>query len=256
MERENKPQRKTFSQRNIVKICAGAVLLAALVLLVTTILPQKAQPDSISLSQAAAAVAAESVLRLEDVAGTGEFTLYYKDGRVVSGIRDQGASLLEQLNLLGITRNQLSKIEYEILKPPASLLGAQPGFPIILLLLGVPMIIFFYLRRREGFGKKPFKESVIPEICFQDVAGLNENLDELREIVSFLKEGNKFADVGAKMPHGILMVGNPGTGKTLMAKAIAGEAGVPFFATSGSEFVEVYVGVGAKRMRSVFEKAR
>jgi cell division protease FtsH len=256
MERDNKPQRKTFSKRNIVKICAGAALLAALVLLVTAILPQKAQPERISLSQAAAAIATESVLRLEDVAGAGEFTLYYKDGRVVTGIRDQGASLLEQLNLLGLTRNQLSKIEYEILKPPASLLGAQPGFPIILLLLGVPMLIFFYFRRREGFGKKSFNESVIPDICFDDVAGLNENLDELREIVSFLKEGNKFVDVGAKMPHGILMVGNPGTGKTLMARAIAGEAGVPFFATSGSEFVEMYVGVGAKRMRSLFEKAR
>ena len=255
MERDNDSKRKSFSKRNITKLSPGAALLAALVLIIFTNLPQKAQPEIISLSQAAAAISAGEVDRIEDSATAGEFVLFNKDGTVVKGVKDQQSSLLEQLNLLGITRNQLSRIEYEILKS-SSIGGSQSGFPIILALLGFPIIIFFYLKRREGFGKKAFTEASIPNSSFKDVAGLNENLEELREIVTFLKDGNKFAEVGAKMPHGILMVGNPGTGKTLMAKAIAGEAGVPFFATSGSEFVEVYVGVGAKRMRALFEKAR
>ena len=255
MERDNESQGKPFSKKNIVKLSAGATLIVALALLILAVLPPKAQPEIISLSQAAAAIAAGDVERIEDTAAAGDFTIYFKDGKVVKGIKDQQSSLLEQLHLLGINRYQLSTVEYEILRS-ASIGSIGTGFPLILILLGIPAIIFLYLRRREGFGKKAFNEASIPNTCFEDIAGLNENMEELREVVSFLKEGNKFAEVGAKMPHGILMVGNPGTGKTLMAKAIAGEAGVPFFATSGSEFVEIYVGVGAKRMRSLFEKAR
>jgi cell division protease FtsH len=255
MERDNQPQRKYFSKRNIVIVSAGAALLIALTLIILTGLQAKTHPEIISLSQAAEAVAAGEVDRIEDSTIGGEFVLYYKNGVVVKGIKDQQSSLLEQFNLLGLARHQLSNIDYEVLRSPA-IGSSEQGFPIILILLGLPIIIFFYLKRREGFGKKAFNEASIPNTSFDDVAGLNENLDELREIVTFLKEGNKFAEIGAKMPHGVLMVGNPGTGKTLMAKAIAGEAGVPFFATSGSEFVEVYVGVGAKRMRSLFEKAR
>jgi ATP-dependent Zn protease len=88
------------------------------------------------------------------------------------------------------------------------------------------------------------------------VAGLDENMQELEDIVNFLKQGNQYTELGAQMPRGVLMVGDPGTGKTLVAKAIAGEAGVPFFATSGSEFVEMYVGVGASRVRKLFQNAR
>ena len=104
--------------------------------------------------------------------------------------------------------------------------------------------------------KKDFDEGVIPNVRFCDVAGMEENLQELRDIVTFLKEGDKYAAMGAKMPRGVLLVGDPGTGKTLIAKAVAGEAGVPFYAISGSEFVEVFAGVGAGRVRSLFKKAR
>jgi cell division protease FtsH len=91
-------------------------------------------------------------------------------------------------------------------------------------------------------AKKDFQEVVVPTLRFNDVAGLDENIQELRDIVIFLKDGNKFTEVGAKMPRGILMVGDPGTGKTMIARAVAGEAGVPFFAMSGSDFVELWVG--------------
>jgi ATP-dependent Zn protease len=94
------------------------------------------------------------------------------------------------------------------------------------------------------------------KVTFADVAGVDEAKDELREIVRFLREPKAYGRLGARMPKGVLLVGPPGTGKTLLAKAVAGEAGVPFFFISGSEFVEMFVGVGAARVRDLFEQAR
>ena len=94
------------------------------------------------------------------------------------------------------------------------------------------------------------------KVTFNDVAGVDEEKEELEEIVEFLKTPKKFTDMGARIPKGVLLVGQPGTGKTLLAKAVAGEAGVPFFSISGSEFVEMFVGVGASRVRDLFEQAK
>lgn len=94
------------------------------------------------------------------------------------------------------------------------------------------------------------------KITFADVAGVDEEKEELQEIVEFLKSPKKFTDMGARIPKGVLLVGSPGTGKTLLAKAVAGEAGVPFFIISGSDFVEMFVGVGASRVRDLFEQAK
>jgi cell division protease FtsH len=99
-------------------------------------------------------------------------------------------------------------------------------------------------------------EKVTPAMAAGLVAGMDESREELADIVNFLKDNQLYERIGARMPHGILLAGDPGTGKTLLAKAIAGEAGVPFFSTSGSEFVEMFVGVGASRVRTLFKKAR
>ena len=109
-----------------------------------------------------------------------------------------------------------------------------------------------------SFGKARVKtpQSDKPKVLFSDVAGADEEKAELEEVVEFLKDPAKFSKLGAKIPHGVLLVGPPGTGKTLLAKAVAGEAGVPFFSISGSDFVEMYVGVGASRVRDLFENAR
>jgi ATP-dependent Zn protease len=114
----------------------------------------------------------------------------------------------------------------------------------------------FALTRMTGgmIGRKKYAEGIIPNVTFKDVAGMDENREELVDIVAFLKDNQLYERMGARMPHGVLLAGDPGTGKTLLAKAIAGEAGVPFFSTSGSEFVEVFVGVGAGRVRSLFKK--
>ena len=136
-----------------------------------------------------------------------------------------------------------------------------------LLMMGVLVIFLFMMMNRQAgggnnrmmnFGKSRAR-MVTPDakrVTFRDVAGLQEEKEDLEEIVSFLKEPAKFTQVGARIPKGVILVGPPGTGKTLLAKAIAGEAGVPFFSISGSDFVEMFVGVGASRVRDLFEEAK
>ncbi len=135
------------------------------------------------------------------------------------------------------------------------------------ILMGVlPLAFLFYFMRQingrngiGGFGKSHAKvdgDGNSPRVTFADVAGADEEKQELQEIVEFLKNPRKFIDLGARIPKGVLLVGPPGTGKTLLAKAIAGEAKVPFFSISGSDFVEMFVGVGASRVRDLFEQAR
>ena len=135
------------------------------------------------------------------------------------------------------------------------------------LLMGLILVFFFTMMNRQAggsnakmmnFGKSRAK-MLSPDakrVTFKDVAGLKEEKEDLEEIVSFLKEPSKFIQVGARIPKGVILVGPPGTGKTLLAKAIAGEAGVPFFSISGSDFVEMFVGVGASRVRDLFEEAK
>ena len=148
----------------------------------------------------------------------------------------------------------------------------QPNFWMILLYQSLPFVLilgiaFFVLRQMQkgggaggamGFGKS--KAKLLTEkqgrVTFDDVAGIDEAREELQEIVEFLKDPSKFARLGGKIPKGALLVGSPGTGKTLLARAIAGEAGVPFFTISGSDFVEMFVGVGASRVRDMFEQAK
>lgn len=144
-----------------------------------------------------------------------------------------------------------------------------PGFAAQLLMSLLPMFLFlgffiFIMRRMGGgggvtkFGQSKAKllNEVQGRVTFADVAGIDDAKEELQEIVDFLKDPQKFSRLGAKIPKGALMVGPPGTGKTLTARAVAGEAGVPFYSTSGSEFVEMFVGVGASRVRDMFEQAK
>ena len=136
----------------------------------------------------------------------------------------------------------------------------------VLITVGALLVIFFLMNRQGGggnakamnFGKSRARLSTDSDrkITFGQVAGLKEEKEELEEIVDFLKAPKKYIQVGARIPKGVLLVGPPGTGKTLLAKAVAGEAGVPFFTISGSDFVEMFVGVGASRVRDLFEDAK
>ena len=193
-----------------------------------------------------------------------DVTVTMNNDTVVRTRKDEEISLLETLESLGVTPEQLENLEYTVESP------SQAGNWLALLssigpLIFVGALLFLLMRQAQGsnsqamsFGKS--KAKVLagdkPTVTFADVAGCDEAKVELAEVVEFLKEPEKFASLGARIPKGVLMVGPPGTGKTLMAKAVAGEAGVPFFTISGSEFVEMFVGVGASRVRDLFEQAK
>lgn len=136
---------------------------------------------------------------------------------------------------------------------------------ILVMIVGMGAFIWFSYSRQAGDGKNAMtfgrsraklNDPTKNKVTFQDVAGADEEKEELKEIVDFLKNPKKYSEIGAKIPRGILLVGSPGTGKTLLAKAVAGEAGVPFFSISGSDFVEMFVGVGASRVRDLFDTAK
>lgn len=151
-------------------------------------------------------------------------------------------------------------IPYDFLPPP----GAWEKYGPMLLLTGLLILVFFIMMRRLGgagsamaFGRSRGKLYAQEDlgVSFEDVAGIDEAVDEVREIVDFLRLPEKYQKLGGRIPKGVLLVGPPGTGKTLLAKAIAGEADVPFFSLSGSDFVEMFVGVGAARVRDMFQQA-
>ena len=201
------------------------------------------------------------------VSKTDVITMKLKDGKTVSYRlkdvdyfrEDLGDLIMEQYNS-GIITN----FEYE---PDALLPWWISLLPYLAVIIIVAAMWFYAMNQMAGkggkmnsFGKARVKTSADTNekdrVTFKDVAGADEEKEELQEIVEFLKDPKKFARLGAKIPHGVLLMGPPGTGKTLLAKAVAGEADVPFFSISGSDFVEMYVGVGASRVRDLFETAR
>lgn len=163
--------------------------------------------------------------------------------------------------------DRVAKGEFELKVDGETLMETiAPLIPNILLLVGTLLIFLFMLRKTNdgnnkamSFGKskaKIYDKNSKEKITFDNVAGLKEEKEELEEIVEFLKSPKKYQDMGARIPKGVLLVGGPGMGKTLLAKAVAGEANVPFFSISGSDFVEMFVGVGASRVRNLFEDAK
>ena len=157
-------------------------------------------------------------------------------------------------------------VAYKIADMPKPSVFTTVVLPLVLT-VGVVLLLFVLMNRQAGgganakamsFGKSRARLSTDRDkkVTFANVAGLKEEKEELEEIVDFLKEPKKYIQVGARIPKGVLLVGPPGTGKTLLAKAVAGEAGVPFFTISGSDFVEMFVGVGASRVRDLFEEAK
>ena len=190
---------------------------------------------------------------------TGSVNALLKDGTEVS-FYVSNVSDVEKLL-------QTYDMEYTLDDVPAESIFGNVILPVLLSMVVVMIMIMFMNRSMNGsgsnakmmnFGKSRAKlsDDKDKKITFEEVAGLDEEKEDLREIVDFLKNPQKYTRVGARIPKGVLLVGPPGTGKTLMAKAIAGEAGVPFFSISGSDFVEMFVGVGASRVRDLFEEGK
>ena len=185
----------------------------------------------------------------------------YKDATAVVTYRNNLVLALE--NLVN-AENSTVKMPTIWLNDPSdgSFWGYFPYIISIVGMIGIAIFLFVMMRRQGGggnamnFGKTKSKAVEKVKVRFTDVAGAEEEKQELKEIVEFLKQPKKFKDIGAKIPKGVLLVGPPGTGKTLFAKAVAGEANVPFFSISGSDFVEMFVGVGASRVRDLFAQAK
>jgi len=221
------------------------------------------KPNEISITEVARQVKSGIVKEIEISSNTLKIT--YKDERDPAiSYKEEGIELGEMLEKLGVTQEEWAAIEvmYESPSEWATWLGILSWILPSLLIVG---FLWFMLRQAQtgnnqalSFGKSRARMFTgdQPTVTFDDVAGVEEAKEELREVVEFLKEPDKFISLGARIPKGVLLVGAPGTGKTLMAKAVSGEAGVPFFSISGSEFVEMFVGVGASRVRDLFDQAK
>jgi cell division protease FtsH len=178
--------------------------------------------------------------------------------------KEPETTLVSQLLAFGVTPEQLTNVSIEV-NPPSPWAGILTMAYYIVPVILIGALFWFIFRQAQGsnnaamaFGKSKARmfSGEHPTVTFEDVAGIDESKEELKEVVEFLKEPQKFIQLGARIPKGVLLVGPPGTGKTLLAKAVSGEAGVPFFSISGSEFVEMFVGVGASRVRDLFDQAK
>jgi cell division protease FtsH len=239
------------------------LLIAIVAMLFYSFRQSSGAQEVLTINQLAADVQAGRVNRI--VADENKLRVIYPDGEKLSN-KEPNATLVQQLLDLGVTSVELepAKIKLEV-KPPSAWLGIVTALGYILPFIVLAGVFWFIFRQAQGsnnaamsFGKSKARmfSGDQPTVTFVDVAGVEEAKEELKEVVEFLREPQKFIALGARIPKGVLLVGPPGTGKTLLAKAVSGEAGVPFFSISGSEFVEMFVGVGASRVRDLFEQAK
>ncbi|HQP46788.1 MAG TPA: AAA family ATPase, partial [Flexilinea sp.] len=252
---------KQRGQTNIVYLL---LLVGIISLLLYSFTGNRSANNVISINQLANQIKQGNIAKIESNSTT--VNILYKDRSVAKAVIEPNSSLLEQLTLLGVTPEELSSDNIEIsIVEESSWVGILSILSYFLPVIFLALAMFFIFRQTQSgnnsalsFGKSRAKmfEGDHPTVTFADVAGVDESKEELQEIVEFLKEPQKFTRLGARIPKGVLLVGSPGTGKTLLAKAVSGEAGVPFFSISGSEFVEMFVGVGASRVRDLFDQAK
>ncbi|RJO62827.1 MAG: ATP-dependent zinc metalloprotease FtsH [Dehalococcoidia bacterium] len=233
-----------------------AIIILAAITFFTIVLPgTETQPETIPISQMVTMSQKGEIKSIEVSVDTINITGI--DGTKYVTTKESGA------NIYDITGLDLTDVSVDV-KPPA---GVDWGSILVtvLPLLFVGIFFLFIFNQARGannqamsFGRSRARlfSSDKPTVTFEDVAGVEEAKQDLREVVEFLKSREKFQALGARIPKGVLLIGPPGTGKTLLARAVAGEAGVPFFSISGSEFVEMFVGVGASRVRDLFDQAK
>jgi len=240
------------------------LILVASITIFYSFLSPSDQPQQVGINKVAEFVKEERVRRLE-VTNDGIIDLTLNDGTEYTSRKEPNIGMGETLINLGVTPQQIANIgEFELVRP-----SIWENWGIILIqvvpLVLIGLFLVFMLRQAQSgnnqaisFGKSRARMFTgdRPSSTFNDVAGADEAKQELQEVVEFLRDPEKFTALGARIPKGVLLVGPPGTGKTLLARAVAGEAGVPFFSISGSEFVEMFVGVGASRVRDLFDQAK
>ena len=254
----------TRNRSNIVYI----LFFAAIIILGYVYFAQSpGDQEVLSINQVAADIMAGKVSRIVEDDNRLQ-VIYRGDVQDIERFsnKEPETTLVQQLIDLGVSPEMLSpeKIKLEI-KAPSAWMGIANILMYVLPFLFLGGVFWFVFRQAQGsnnaamsFGKSRARmfSGDQPTVTFVDVAGVEEATEELQEVVEFLREPAKFIQLGARIPKGVLLVGPPGTGKTLLAKAVSGEAGVPFFSISGSEFVEMFVGVGASRVRDLFDQAK
>ena len=251
---------RSSGQTNFVYL----LILIAIVAMVFMNINQDSGQSVMPINEVAAEIRAGNVDRIVQDENT--LTVIMSNGEEQKSTKENTASLVDQLRAYGVTEQELDAKSVIIeVKEPGPWVNVLSFLGYILPFLIVGAAFFFIFRQAQGsnnaamsFGKSRARMFAgdQPKVTFADVAGVDEAKEELQEVVEFLREPQKFVSLGARIPKGVLLVGPPGGGKTLLAKAVSGEAGVPFFSISGSEFVEMFVGVGASRVRDLFDQAK
>ena len=255
-----------FSNRNAQRIWLVVGIVVLLLFVVIFAQPSNTpRGSSITLDRLAEAIQDGNVVSVE-IRGGSDVLVELENNTNAYYYKERETNLVTALMNFGVTSEQLARVTFK--ETPGD---NMTGLLFQLVVAIVPTLIIVWLLWRMmrsvrtgqdqalSFGRsraRVVRDMERPQVTFADVAGAEEAKQELAEVVEFLKEPEKFIRLGARIPKGVLMVGPPGTGKTLMARAVAGEAGVPFFSISGSEFVEMFVGVGASRVRDLFERAK
>ncbi len=221
--------------------------------------------EDIAISQLAQDISAGKVTSV--VVDGDDISAVYVDKSEKTSKKEPDAALSDTLTNYGVPQAQLNKVSITIKRESGFFFWLQVLAPFLAPLLLIGFFVWYLSRQVKGAGMQAFSfgqskpritdpDDAAQRVTFKEVAGAKEAKQELLEIVDFLKNPKKFLDIGARIPKGILLMGSAGTGKTLLARAVAGEAGVPFFSISGSEFVEMFVGVGASRVRDLFLTAK
>ncbi len=265
MDKNNKKQLKPKASGLMNQVTVAILIFFSITLVYTLISGKKEETKSLTISDVAKSINEGSV---EKIVIAGEnININFKDGTKGKAKKEAESALSETLSNYGLTGEAISATPIEIKNQSSFgyvLLAILP-FALPVLLIG--FFIWTLTRQAKGQGMQAFtfgqsKARITDpndknnKVTFKDVAGVKEAKEELKEIVDFLRNPKKFLDIGARIPKGVILTGAPGTGKTLLARAVAGEAGVPFFHLSGSEFVEMFVGVGASRVRDLFKMAK
>jgi len=251
---------KSSGQTNFVYL----LILIAIVAMVFMNINQDSAQTIMPINEVASEIKAGNVKQV--IEDENSLTVVLNNDQEKTSTKESNSSLIEQLLGYGVTEADLeaSKVSIEV-KQPGPWVNVLSFLGYILPFLIVGAAFFLIFRQAQGsnnaaisFGKSRARmfSGDQPKVTFADVAGVDEAKEELQEVVEFLREPQKFISLGARIPKGVLLVGPPGGGKTLLAKAVSGEAGVPFFSISGSEFVEMFVGVGASRVRDLFDQAK
>ena len=246
-------------------IMSAFLIFLVIVFFYSLFADNQAPTTEVAISQIASDINAEKISEVT-VKGM-EVTAKYTDDTLKRAKKENETALSETLVNYGVQREKIEKVKITILDDRGAGYWALNILPFALPVLFIALFVWYLSRQVKGAGMQAFtfgqsKARIIfphdkkQQVTFKDVAGAKEAKEELKEIVDFLKNPKKFLDIGAQIPKGGLLMGASGTGKTLLARAVAGEAGVAFFSISGSEFVEMFVGVGASRVRDLFQMAK